>query len=146
MHFGNRLGRRIWHGFTDLGRVAVPPLPGHTVLTDRATGTKYALTHEGDRIGLDDVIPVTGSDLIFYDPFTGPILLADNEVPIMLLVRNGFLGYESTTLEPRVVVTHARPLTRNVREAKTYLIARPAGVFVPEVDTLAYDTVSFTTV
>ena len=120
--------RRV-KGFTDLGSIRIPPIAATLVLTDRATGTEYALIHDsaGDFIGLDDAASrVDVASAVVFSAFQGPILSADPTV--RLLVRNGFLGYEVTALATSVAdLDGSRVLSRRGNQSTILEIRQASG-------------------
>lgn len=112
-----------------------PPLPQFIVLTDRADGTLWVLSHDitGEYIAINDlgllINPAVSStirrtDFLVYGAFDGPIVpdrptnpVGQNAKQKRLLVRGGYLGYEDT--EPKVEqgrVMTRRSVSRILRE------------------------------
>lgn len=91
--------RKTYHGYTNMGRVRVPPLPVHIIMTDRDDGTEWVLIHTSDgEIGVNDEALGNHKDFQRFGPYDGPYL---PRVPqIRLFVRGGRLGYEYETLPP----------------------------------------------
>lgn len=95
---------RVQHsGYTDMGRIRIPPLPKWIGLTDRSTGVVWYLSHNIASPGLDglgyisinDQQPRPDRDWVIFGPYDGPELAGDATHPnIRLLVRGGYLGYE----------------------------------------------------
>ncbi len=103
-----------------------PPFPPFTVLTDRADGTLWVLSHDvtGEYVAINDqgllINPVVSSTIMFpdftvYPAYQGPIIPDEPSNPYgqaakqkRLLVRNGYLGYED--IEPEV--EQGRVMTR----------------------------------
>lgn len=65
--------RPDWHGFKDMGRIRIPPLPSAIHMTDRQTGTVYFLTRNvtATEIVLSST-PYGKTDRVFYGPHDGP--------------------------------------------------------------------------
>lgn len=117
--------RRRVQGYTDLGRIRIPPLPQYTIMTDRADGTKWLLqwntTHfsiDGNGyISITTVLPSTPDKLI-YGPYEGPFVQEQNAAqgnPVLrLLIRGGRLGYESLQDQGVQSIDNPRVLTRRV--------------------------------
>lgn len=93
-------GRVTWSGYTDLGRIRIPPLPKWIALTDRADGTVWYLefktTQDGlGYIGINTQQPRPDRDWVIFGPYDGPVITGDDTHPdLRLLVRGGDLGYE----------------------------------------------------
>ena len=126
-----------------MGRVRVPPLPSRIVLTDRADGTLWILTHEADgsHVGIESTIPANAKDLHTYPANVGPVLPTVPEA--RLLVRGGFLGYEETAL-PRATTDRdqARILTRRGVQSIVLEVREPAaGITAAERNMLAFEQV-----
>lgn len=125
-------------GYTDLGRVRIPPLPQIVVLEDRADGTLWALTHDstGTYVGLTDELPGTRKDFFLYGAWQGPLVPSDHR--LRLLVRDGHLGYEEVDHPVGVQdIDNARVLTRRTGATK-FEIVKPAAWATG--DALAYET------
>lgn len=67
--------RVIRHGYLDMGRPRVPPLPLNILIQDRVTGTFYHLTHTGTpgslSVSLSATLPAA-PDKVIFGPFEGP--------------------------------------------------------------------------
>lgn len=96
-------GRVTHSGYTDMGRIRIPPLPKWIGLTDRSTGTVWYLTHNitefsSDGVGyisIIDVQPRPDRDWVIYPPNDGPELAGDATHPnTRLFVRDAILGFE----------------------------------------------------
>lgn len=113
--------RRTVHGYTDIGRIRIPPLPQYIVMTDRADGTRWLLTYnlsegpDGDgRISITDMLPST-PDVLLFGPYDGPYLDGTDQQgrPIIrLLIRSGRLGYEQVMIQGITSIANVRILTR----------------------------------
>src|SRR3990167_3608969 len=109
--------RRV-RGHTDMGMIRIPALPQFIVMTDRADGKLWVLTHgsDGEHIAINDDLTVL--DLgqrtwtsTTYGPNDGPYLPTNPGV--RLIVRAGRLGYEFITQDQGVSdQDQARLLTR----------------------------------
>lgn len=103
-----------------------PPLPPLTVLTDRADGTLWVLSHDAtaEYVTINDqgllINPAVSGEIIFpdyiiYPAYAGPVVpdtpdnpYGQNAKQKRLLVRNGYLGYEDIEDE----VEQGRVMTR----------------------------------
>lgn len=141
------MSRRV-RGYTDMGRIRIPPLPRGIVFTDRDDGTLWLLGHTTDPAGPDGYGYVTLNDTFsarenarVYDAYDGP-LLGKNPL-IRLLVRGGQLGYEMVDMG---VGTHdidqARVLSRNGNRGDFSDIIVPTS-WQRFDDTLAWEHVEF---
>lgn len=95
--------RRMVNGYLDMGRITIPPLPVHIILTDRDDGTLWHLSYtltppavDGyGYITLNSDIPTDPMRRIF-DAYDGPVLADSPQVKLM--VRGGNLGYDGSEL------------------------------------------------
>lgn len=97
-------GRFSPSGFTDMGRIRIPPLPKYIGFTDRDNGTIWYLQHTLTSPGVDgngyisisDVQPGPDKDWVIYGPYDGPVIagLRGQFPNIRLFVRGGYLGME----------------------------------------------------
>lgn len=93
-------GRTSFSGYTDMGRIRIPPLPKWIAMTDRTTGTVWYLEFRssGDGlgyVGITDQQPRPDRDWVIFGPNDGPVIAGDDTHPTLrLLVDNGGLGYE----------------------------------------------------
>src|SRR5262245_52254782 len=101
--------RRTVQGYLDMGRIQIPPLPQNIILTDRADGTQWLLSHsdrtepssDGEgHIAIISNFHLTDSDYVIYGAYDEPVLKEDPRV--RLIVRGGRLGYDIEEL-PRMV-------------------------------------------
>ncbi len=91
--------RRHVAGYTDMGRIRIPPLPYGTVLTDRADGTLWLLTHTQSLPGPDgegyfsitDVIPRSVNTRVYAAYDEPPV---ESQPNMRVIIRNGSLGVE----------------------------------------------------
>lgn len=90
------IGRSWLGGYLNMGPQQIPPLPMIVVLTDRADGKLWQLTHRvsDERFLLSDApVPVSlRGQVRQYGAFDGPVL--GDGPGIRLLVRAGRIGYE----------------------------------------------------
>lgn len=129
--------RRRVKAYTDLGSLFLPPLPMATVLTDRADGTLWRLSHDnGTHIGLDDAAEGLTGEVIIYPALHGPTLTL--RPTVRLLVRNGHLGYED--IPPPTGVSYPPPLFRRANKSKLFEIK--AGTGWVSGDALSYEQTS----
>lgn len=117
-------------------RARQPPFPQFVVLTDRADGTLWVLSHDttGEYVAINDAGLVIGGslthkDFTVYSAFGGPVVADTPSNPVAqrasqkrLLVRGGYLGYEDVTDE----LEQARVMTRR---GMSRIIRR---IFVPD--------------
>lgn len=113
----------------DSNRPRIPPLPQFIVMTDRADGTEWVLTHDvtGEYIAINDHgLDIVGdklgqwTDVVRYGPYEGPYVkdpVAKPDVAIQpqfrLLIRGGYLGFEQVDEPPsKREIQNARILTR----------------------------------
>lgn len=96
--------RRTINGYLDMGKIRIPPLPEQIVMTDRADGTLWLLSHNNtilsdDRYGYISINSAfdTRNDVVIYPAYEGPLVLAGDppETTIRLLIRGALLGYET---------------------------------------------------
>jgi hypothetical protein len=129
--WANKMGtqrptRRMWWGYTDIGRIQIPPNPKYLILTDRTTGKLWWVTFNapsgtGDGFGyvaLNDKFPCNSNidgasngprtiplpkvynNCVIYDAYDEPVLgMADSQTIVRLIVDNGFLGASVETLK-----------------------------------------------
>ena len=139
------------YGFTDLGRIRIPPLPVNIILTDRDDGTLWWLIHVTDPAGpdgygyvaIESTIP-TLTDKRIYAANEGPIL--PTEPRARLIIRGGYLGYEfETTLDTGITDRDQAPIhTRNGLKSETRRIIIPTDWSEHgPVDTLAWEPIDF---
>lgn len=143
-------GRIMVNGYTFMGHIQIPPLPETIILTDRGDGTLWALTHNTTTgyqppdglgyISITDVLPT--NDYVIYAPFEGPRLSSDPS--IVLLVRDGYLGYEQQVL-PRFTtdIDNAPVRTRRANAHEVREIIVPT-TWKASGDLLAWQDVPFT--
>lgn len=116
--------RRRLQGYTDLGPVQVPPRPRYIIMTDRADGTKWLLTHNlvdgpdaDGRIALSNTLPTT-PDKVVYGAYEGPYVQESTHEqgsPVLrLLVREGHLGYEEIGSVETRSIDNAPAITRQL--------------------------------
>jgi len=111
---------RMWGGWTDLGRVRIPPLPVGVVLTDRSSGTEYLLSHtSGGAVDLVTPVPSAWRGRV-QGPYDGPVVQSAAG-PLRLYVEGGVLGYE---LGPEGA-NQGRVLTRSYTDYSTVYELEP---------------------
>lgn len=86
-------------------QVRSPPVPPYIILTDRADGTLWLLSHDvtGEHVAISDGVNLLDlSDYVVYPANSGPVVPDTPSNPIAqksehkrLLVRGGYLGYEN---------------------------------------------------
>lgn len=115
--------RRQVQGYTDLGRIRIPPLPPYIIMTDRDTGTLWLLSwnlttasQDGKGyVSITDVIPSTPDKLV-YGPYDGPYVQEQNAAQgspvIRLLIRGSRLGYEMVSTQSLASIDNQPVLTR----------------------------------
>lgn len=117
---------RVVQGFTDLGRVRVPQMPVGMVLTDRATGTLYLLSHDANGALVLQTPPPVQWHGVAYGPWDGPVL-GGPAAPRRLYISAGTLGIEAGPSG----MASSRIMTRNFsRPNETYEITYANGAFV----------------
>src|SRR6185369_13500294 len=89
--------RRLKNGFSDLGKIQIPPRAVAFVLTDRADGTKYLVSFDSTNpehlsITTDFVRIQKYEGVRVYTADEGPVMDEDGEY--MLFVQNGHIGIE----------------------------------------------------
>lgn len=87
--------RRVVHGYHDMGRIRIPPLPPIIVMVDRSTGTQYALSHNEavTSVVLSTDLPGNRKDYQLYGAQEGPYV----EPLVRLYVDSGTLNAEIVT-------------------------------------------------
>ena len=114
-------GRREIAGYTDIGKLFIPPIPHGVAMTDRGTGTVYLLTDNttdanGDRrVGITTPLPASYRTNTL-GPFDGPYL--DIGIgQVRLFIRDGRLGFEDMALPSRssqaAIMTRKAGVTRD---------------------------------
>lgn len=91
------MNRRLRSGYTDLGRIQIPPRPQAIVLTDRGDGSKWLIsfnTTAPERLSIvsdyDTIQRIEG--IRIYEANDGPKMDEDGEYT--LIIRNGRLGFD----------------------------------------------------
>ncbi len=116
--------RRRINGYTNFGGYQFPILPQQIILTDRADGTRWLLSHNrttasSDGLGsisIDDAPNLFRGDYRIYSPDEGPILATDPTV--RLIVRGGYLGVDIEALPTYILdLDQSRVLTRRGTES-----------------------------
>lgn len=135
-----------------MGPIRIPPLPAQMILTDRADGTLWLLSHNTienspDGLGHISINSVYNlrNDIDTFLPFEGPVLLAGDppDTTIRLLIRDGLLGYETTPyIQQRGDIRQARILTRKGVAAESREINVPNSWRIPG-DVLGWTPVIF---
>ena len=103
--FAGNFGRVTWSGYTDMGKIRIPPLPKWIAITDRQDGTVWYLEFVSSQdglgyVGINTTTPRPDRDWVIFGPNDGPIITGDDTHPsLRLLVRGGVLGYEINTLD-----------------------------------------------
>lgn len=131
-----------WPRAFPLGRPSWPPQPPIIVLTDRADGTEWALSHRqsDNRLTLTDaaISPIRAQQVHRYPAYDGPRLKSAPHV--QLFVRSGRLGYETVELPSYVTdVDQGRLLSRRGNE--TFAVEVIQGPYVYDGDALAWEDV-----
>lgn len=88
-------GDTLIDGMYYMGGNRIPPLPVHIIMTDRATGTHYALSHTGipGSLTLELTTPdAKWTDIAEFGPQDGPYL-----GDWCLFIENGILSAQQTT-------------------------------------------------
>jgi hypothetical protein len=149
-----QFGRVTWSGYTDMGRIRIPPLPKYIALTDRADGvTVWYLQHNITSppnptldglgfISISNIQPRPDRDWVIFGPNDGPIYPGNATRPnIRLLVRGGNLGYE-VMVEANAIDNGGRILTRRGVANETREIYRPTAWFSDHEGTLAWTPIT----
>lgn len=102
---------RTYQGYWDMGAIRIPPVPPQLVLTDRATGTQYLVTHDGNNpgvVGITTTIPqrtidrkgtqAPATDILVYpageEPVVSLVVIPGvGRRTVRMTVTSGVLGY-----------------------------------------------------
>lgn len=114
-------------GYTDFGGIRIPVLPTYMVLTDRADGTLWSLSHDASHTHF-----TINSDLswdkysVVYGPYEGPYVGGFPGFTLKLYIRNAHLGYDVEEL-PIMITSrnNARIMSRRGFEPFTCEVRLP---------------------
>lgn len=118
--------RRLPNGYSDLGRIVIPPLPEPIILTDRDTGTKYMVTFSLSVATPDNLGHITLDTTLTMDSkigqrefsaFDGPVFGDHGEYRLM--IRGGRIGVDYRPYPVGVQDIDGAPLFARIYGAKT---------------------------
>lgn len=130
-----------------LGTFTFPMMPQGIILTDRANGTLWLLSHNTvedspddlGHVAITDVIP-TSVQATTYLPGEEPVM--GEQYTIRLIVRAGRLGYEVVSYPQGITDTDRAPiLTRNLTTKRTISEITVPDSWVRYDDMLAWQSV-----
>jgi hypothetical protein len=126
--------------FRDYGRIRIPSLPSGIILTDRADGTLWLISHNLDAASSDGFgyisIRTPMPNVITKTYQAGEEPYFNDDPTYRLIIRNGYLGVEILPLSPHVADQDNAPIyTRKGVSSTIRKIFASQGFVVWEPDT-----------
>ena len=112
--------RREVSGYTDIGKLSIPPEPRGVVLEDRVTGTLYGVTDNTTTGGILSTTVQARWNVNAYGPFAGP-RIDTLGAQVRLYVSSAVLLYEEVAFPDRAsqnqIITRRSGSTRDAWQA-----------------------------